>query len=225
MKKNKIWFSIIEIIIVVSIMTIIWFFWVSRFNSLLWEQNLELELANFNNFIESLDDSLWKNNTDYSLFLYTWSNFYHYYTNLQYKKWNVNIYINSYTWKLKLNTDLTWNWQNLIYFNNKLIKTDFIASSWSIDLNIYNKWKYKVSWNIGDDYFNDVYVDYFSDLDRESNIKLIDIIYNTTSHTWIIIKNNLSWKKRYYNILGDEILDEISLKFESNWIEKTLKLN
>lgn len=224
MRKNNIWFTFIEIIVVVVILSIISWVSISSFYRSFEKQSLINEINLFSNLIRDYDKDLWNWITDYSFYISTWS-FYYYTLNNLYKPVTQSITFSSNTWTIKTN-DIIKNDLNLtIYFNDKKLDTLSLSSTWTYVYNVWNKWKYEFSSYISGTLLNTIYVDYFTKTDIKKTIELTEIKDQSWNiYTWVIIKNNLSKNKVFTNFSWQIIDSNLELKFQWFWNTTTLKL-
>lgn len=224
MKKNNLGFTFVEILVVVAILAIVSWVSISSFNKGFERQSFSSELNIFKNLITYFDKDIGTNLTDYTIYLSTWS-FYYYYTNNLYKSTTQSISFSSFTWTIKTN-DIVKNDIDLsIYFNNKKVNTVSISSTWSYVYNVSNKWKYEFKSYIWDSFLNSIFVEYFTKTDIKKPIDLTTIIdWSWNTYTWVIIKNDLWWKKVFTTFSGQLINSDINLIFEGNSLKDTLKL-
>lgn len=224
MRKNNLWFTFIEILVVISILAIVSAFSISSFNKGFERQSLKSEINIFADTIKNLDNDISVNITDYNLYLLTGS-YYYYFTNNLYKNTTQSISFtsmsgSSFTWTIKTN-DIVKNDMDLqIYFNTKKINTTSISSTGSFFYNILTKWKYEFRSSIGELSLNPISLEFFSKTDIKKPIDVTSIkdeLWNT--YTWVIIKNNL-WKKVFTTMNGLVINDKLDINFEmigSTW--------
>lgn len=219
MLKNKFWFTIIELIVAISILSIISFLTINSFNNNFEKQSLKEELNFFTQTLEDLDKSLWKENTDYEVYISTWW-IYQYTTNKNYKTVTQSWVFNWYTWTIKRIPSISYTTEILLNWKN-------IYETWSNNFtyNFFEKWDYEIIswswWNM----LNNLYVSHYSKINLNNNIVLNQILGGTwNTYTWIIIKNN-NWQKRQFLTNTWQLIDEnIKLFFSNNLNEITLEL-
>lgn len=219
MIKNKHWFTFVEILISIAILSIISVFAISNFWKNFEKQNLQEELDYFKYNLENLENSLWKETTDYEVYLSLgWE--YYYTTNKNYSINNQSILqLNSFTWKIT--TSNQWDIA-YIYKNNMFIQT--ISWSQIFEIDISQKGNYKIdtfnSWKK----INPLYIQRYANIEKIKNIELIDIENN--SYTGIIIKNSLWQKRQILSSNNETITQDINLTFEDEkWNQTTLVLS
>jgi hypothetical protein len=102
-----------------------------------------------------------------------------------------------------------------IYFNDKKIQSSSFSSTWSFLYNISNVGTYVFESFIWDTQLNTISLEYFSKTDIKKPISLIKL---WNSYTWIIITNNVWWKKRFMSLTWTQILSNpIDITFEMIW--------
>lgn len=217
MKKNKYWFTFIEIIVSISILSFVSFFAISWFMRNFENQNLNEELSFFTDILYNLEKNIWKESIDYELYLLTGA-FYYYTTNKNNQEFTK---FNNYTWTI--NIWFTW-------YLNTINLDKFTIFSWvfndkNMDFNFSKPWNYEIltfSWLTK---LNILYLNYYSKINKNDLIflsKIKDESGNT--YSWMVIKNQI-WQKRQFLTNTWQIIDsDINLTFENNSSEITLKL-
>lgn len=219
MKKNNFWFTFIEILVVISILALVSSFSISSLNKGFEKQSLKSEINIFSDTIKNLDNDLGINITDYKLYLLTGS-YYYYYTNNLYK--NTTQYISftsmsgsSFTWTIKTNDTLKNDMRIDIYMNEKQNNSTNLSSTWEFIYKMSRKWKYEFRSFIGASSLNQISLEFFSKTDIKKPINIISIQDDIgNSYTWVIIKNNLWWKKIFTNMAETDIIKKLHLDFE-----------
>lgn len=220
MKKNKFWFTLIEIIVAISILTITSVFVISSFNKNLNKQSLQEELSIFSDFLDDFENNLWKDITDYEINIFTWA-FYSYTSNkLSKTKFQKIQNINWFTWII--NKWISWA-TSKIYFNNELVFTH----TWAIiyPYNFSKKWNYNIETTYLNDAINSLYLEHFSKIDLNKNILLTQIKDDLNNDIeWLIIKNSIWQKRQFFNQYWTDINSDINLYFEDELNQIILKL-
>ena len=229
-KFNKTAFTLIELIIVITIIVISSSTGIFYFYDFIWKQELKQELFTIKKTIKSLDQKI----KDYEIFDYeinintsTWSLGYIYYTNtfdtqnqqiidfnstsgsgsiyiswFPESLWNIKIFNND---KMVSNQVRKWD-KNYIY--------NFI---WNSNYNI----KSYLSWEI----LNDIHISYFNQLNSKENIQLV-WINSQNDQNWIEYNNlkisNIWWKKEIF--WESTSINEIYLFFENKWVESFIQI-
>lgn len=220
MKKNKFWFTLIEIIIAISILTITSVFVISSFNKNLNKQLLQEEISIFRDFLYDFENKVWKDITDYEINILTWA-FYHYTSNKSSKILLQKIQnINWFSWIV----NKWFSWANSkVYFNDELVFTH----TWTIiyPYNFSKKWNYKIETFHLNNKFNLLYLEYFSKIDLNKNILLTQIKDHLNNNIdWLIIKNSIWQKRQFFTQYWEEINWDIDLYFEDELNQIILKL-
>lgn len=227
------WFTLIELIIVISIIMIVSSSWTYYFSKFIWSQKIKQELE----IIKSDFDILDKNIKNYNIFDYkinlniqTWSLAYTYYTNLFDTDNYQLLDLNSITWTWIIFTNDTspnlWNFK--IYKKNKLFINELLPWNISYSWNFYEENIYKINWNLSWIKINDIWIKYFSasNIENNSNNFLTLIWINTekdkswNSYSSITITNIWNKKELLWN--WEILLNQAYLFFEREWIEETL---
>ena len=81
MKKNSFWFSFAELILVVSIVTIVSWVWIFSFVKNFDRQNLNTELSYFDSILKQLNGKIWNKSTDFDLYLKKDLKYFYFYEN------------------------------------------------------------------------------------------------------------------------------------------------
>lgn len=225
-KDNILWFTLIELLFVISIistLTIVWFssFWKTFENS-----NFKNKSDLLFNEIKSLDSNIWNKISDYDLFLFWWKNYYYYYENSLYKNKLQSLEINWNKWILSTNDYLKNEMILKIYENNKLITNKFLSSTWSYEFFIDNSKNKKILWLINDEVLNSVNIIFFDYIyDQGLDYKIDKIYTDNQTLTWIIISNYIWWKKVYKDLNWIIIDKKIKIDFSDTRNFTTLNLN
>ncbi len=225
-KDNILWFTLIELLFVISIISTLTIVWFSSF----WKT---FENSNFKNKsdllfkeIKSLDSNIWNKISDYDLFLFWWKNYYYYYENSLYKNKLQSLEINWNKWILSTNDYLKNEMILKVYENNKLITNKFLSSTWSYEFFIDNSKNKKILWLINDEVLNSVNIIFFDYIyDQGLDYKIDKIYTDNQTLTWIIISNYIWWKKVYKDLNWIIIDKKIKIDFSDTRNFTTLNLN
>lgn len=225
-KDNILWFTLIELLFVISIISTLTIVWFSSF----WKT---FENSNFKNKsdllfkeIKSLDSNIWNKISDYDLFLFWWKNYYYYYENSLYKNKLQSLEINWNKWILSTNDYLNNEMILKVYENNKLITNKFLSSTWSYEFFIDNSKNKKILWLINDEVLNSVNIIFFDYIyDQGLDYKIDKIYTDNQTLTWIIISNYIWWKKVYKDLNWIIIDKKIKIDFSDTRNFTTLNLN
>ena len=231
MKKNMKAFTLIELLIVISIITIISASWVFYFLDFVYEQEIGQKLTIVEDNLSDLDKNIKNYNIfDYELHLNTstGSRWYITYINNFDLPYNQVINFDSRTWSGKISTNWTaletWNIKS--YQDEKLLINTSTGADELLNFDYNKEQYYKIvstfTWIV----LNEIDINYFSEdnLYPENNklLELISINSNEdkswTNYSSIVI-SNLWWSKTIWN---NE--NEIYLFFEENWKEKFIKI-
>jgi len=233
MKKNKFWFTLIELIVVISIITVLTSSGVLSFFGFLESQKITINIDSISEEISLLDKKINNHDIyDYELFFSSWSLWYYYYVNkfdIPYGH-TIEMDFNSWTWVIKTNAISSW-WIRIlkIYKKHKLFIdriTDWMdVFTWSL-----NETKnYKIIWTLSWELLNEIYVNYYIEnniiKENEDFLELIKIDSDSiwTVCTEIVKIENIWWNKKIF--CWNSIVNKIFLHFEQNWIEKYIEIN
>lgn len=219
--KNKNAFSFVELIIVISILSIITIFWVSSFSSQIDSLKLKSTLSKISGDIKDLDNKVnSKQIFDYEIEFIKEKKYF--LVNENIFDLNNKLILSNYdedTWIVELKIH-TWSNSNsgtiTIFSWYKFVKVETKnwndTFTWAILKNIDAKFTWEYSWSI----LNNLYLQYFW-----NELKLIKIDANTSDLDWIKIKNVL-WRKQFWD---DDTINKIVLTFEDSlWRVETLEL-
>ena len=187
MKENKTWFTLVELIIVITILAILTTIGFISFGWNIWKANkskIVTNLKNINTLIES-KLSMWNDINDFitgSLIAENWvntgstiSSWAYILWDLNYKVWNINFF------KLKL------SWKNFKIETNSW-KTDYIFSTLKTPDTIF----YQIAWEIKNESWKNeviIYWKYFNKTDSDAKWLISEKWYD------IWLKNNqvMTW--------------------------------
>ena len=224
-------FTLIELIVVISIITIISSSGVFYFLDFIKAQEISQKISIIEDDFNDLDKQI----KDYKIFDYelifntsnTWSKSYTTYIN-NFDTVNQILQITNNTWSWIITTKwTTWSWIIKIYKKNKLFVSKEInrANPYYFDFN--ETYSYKITWTQSWEILNEIQLNYFSEdnIHPENNDNL-ELVRISETETW----NDL-WNIIIQNIWGNKIIkewsneyNEIYLFFENNWIEKFIKI-
>jgi prepilin-type N-terminal cleavage/methylation domain-containing protein len=241
MKKSfKKAFTLIELIVVISIMTLITWSTVFYFIDFVKKQELTQKIEVIKDNLQNLDNNVKKYNIfDYELLFNTstLSSWYITYLNIfdTKNKQTLTFTTNSFTWTIETTNNWWWTltgtlkiykWIKLFLNTTKTWATDF-------NYNFNTNKDYKIKWTLSWEILNEIDLHYFSKdnlyPEKHNLLNLININTNEdkswTDINQLIIKN-IWWKKKFYkNTTNNEISsNEIFLFFENNWKEQFIKI-
>ena len=237
-KLKNTWFTLVELLVVTTIIILMSASGVFYFNSFVNSYSLKAELSLINSVFNELDDKV-KNKEiyDYELYLSQNSQMFYSYQNKFDEKYNQifnSIDLLTGSWELKIipSTDSGETWQLKIYGEYKLLSEKFLDSGNTFSYDFTNSSSYKILWYLEWININDISINYYSqtNLDKEKGDFIVAIAINTkedkswNSYLELIIKN-IWWKKVFYdNSLNEIVSDEIYIFFERAWEEESLKI-
>lgn len=236
MKYIKKAFTLIELIVVISIITITTSSWVFYFFDYIKSQEISQKLSQVEDELNFLDKQI----KDYKIFDYelnfnlsnTWSKSYITYKNIfDSNKQTLNILNNTWSW-LIITTPSSWSWLIKIYKNNKLYINKEIDRTNNFSYDFNEEKKYIISWTLSWEIINDIELNYFSEdniyPNKNNNLELV-AINSKEDKSWNNYSNmqikNIWWIKKFYNNWTEIIIDEIYLFFQNKWIEKFIKIS
>jgi prepilin-type N-terminal cleavage/methylation domain-containing protein len=220
-------FTFVELIVVISIISLLSVNSVFYFNDFIWKQELSYDISKLESTIKDLDADV-KNQKSFDYNLNFKKNSYWYYIS-QNSIWNdikQEVTFDTISWVgiINLNPSSIEIWEIKVYKWHK--KIEQITKNWSENINIQINDTIHVLWTLSWSTLNKLSLSYF-DVDKESETKntfIIDILdKNMVSQNSLTIQN-ISWNKVYnWNL---PILETpVYIIFEKNWIESTLELN
>ena len=229
--KSIVWFTLIEIIVVISIISIISTSGLVYFYSFIEWRELKQDLDNIKSHLNDLDTSvrnydvfdyeLHINTSDLSRWYISYLNKYDIgkYQEISFNSNNWDIIIDIENWEVwELWNIKTYQWLKILD-NLNLAWTD--SYTWSfIDSDSYTV-KSTLVW----EHINDILINYFSPDNIENNAAELELtwIYNSEDKSgwdmWDLIIYNIWWNK-YFNSWDETIY----LYFEKKWVEDFIKL-
>lgn len=224
MIPNRYGFSFVEIIVVVSILAVISGFSITSMNTNFEKQALYSEVSNVKNTLKNLDDTLWKEITDYDLYLLTGSRYY-YYTNKNYKTINQSVSLSGNNWTITTNDTIKNSLDLSIFFNDKKINNYSFSSTWSFSWSFTGTGKYKINTAYSDYDLNTIHINSYTYFDTKKEINLSKIEDGSgNTYTWLIIKNSIGETRQYLSNAWIIISPPIKLSFEFKWIPIELQI-
>ena len=239
MKKIvKKWFSLIELIIVISIMAIISVWGLSYFTGFIDDLKISNAVYEIKGDLDSLDNKVNKKEIfDYELYFSGSSLYYYSYENifdLDYKLNIGDVDLITWSWVVEINWAVSGTGIIRSYWDYKFIKQEEVILPNNFTWKFGEYKNYTIKWNFSGQILNNIVINYFSDsnldLEKQDYIRLIWINAEQDkswdSYDKIVVKNIL-WKKIFYNNLWAEIdKDKIYLFFENNiWKIESLEIS
>ena len=234
MKYIKKAFSLIELIVVISIITITTSSWVFYFFDYVKNQEISQKLTKIEDEIIYLDNQI----KNFEIYDYevnfntsnTWSKLFTIYKNIfDSKNQKINIINESWSWIIKTYPN-SWSGTIKIYKNNKLYINNEINRSIDYTFNFNEEEKYKIKWTLSWETLNEIELNYYSEenviLNNKNKINLIKISEDKNSlDLWNLSFKNIWWIKKFYTNWTEITSNEIYLLFENNWKEKHIKIS
>lgn len=220
MKKNKIGFTFVEILVAIAILSIVSIFALSWFGKNFEIQSVNEELTFFRDNLEDLEKKLTKQFSDYEISLFL-GELYFYTVNKNYLPQTQKILdFQSYTWYIQTatGTDISH-----IFAQELLIFSHSGSQNYEYDFSQYPN--YKIETYHEKSILNPIYVSHYSQIKKESKIHLSEIRSQSQSYTGVLIKNNIGQKRQFLTYTGQTIPGSLFLTFESNdWVQVQLTL-
>lgn len=219
-KNKKYAFSLVELIVVSSILIIIsssgMIYFTDFIDDLAFNKMIIKVWDNFKDLDKKIDR---KEIFDYELYLSGWINYYISSENIFDLKTSIKFNnLNSWIWYLSFSWSNSWTGVIKYYSNYKFKKEEIINWTWTFTWSFDNPTNYKIEWSFSWETLNTMYFNYF---EKNKYIKLLSIHDGSNYLNSIVIKNIL-WKKTFWN---NNSLDKITLTFEDNlWKTKTLEI-
>jgi len=220
-------FTFIELIIVISIISLISVNSIFYFNDFIWKQELSYDISQFKNVISELDADI-KNQKSFDYNINFKKNNY-WYAISQNTMWNdikQEVIFDTVSWTgiINLNPSSVEIWEVTVYKWHK--KMEQFTKNGSDTINIQVDDTIHLLWTLSWSILNKLSLSYF-DVNKETETKntfILDILdKNMVSQNSLTIQN-ISWKK-VYNWDLPIIETPVYIIFEKNWIESILELN
>ncbi len=228
-------FTLVELIVVISIMTLITTSTVFYFVDFVKNKELTQKIKIIENQLIDLDKDI-KNYKIYdyeiNLNINTLSWWYITYLNnfdIDYKQ-TISLNTSNWSWTISISwTATSWTWLLKLYKKQKLFFTKEISNTSSFDFLFNTVENYKIASTLSWEILNNININYFTKdnlyPERNNNINLIKI--NTKEDkTWTAISEliitNVWWNKKITDWTSE--YDDIFLFFENNWVEKFIKI-
>lgn len=215
-KNNRLWFTFIELIIVVLIMSIIWVFSISSFWNFFNRYDNDKVLSKIRDNLDILDFLVRKwELSSYRIFFNSWASWYIIDKEFLNKKNIIKLDGFSY---------ILWSWSISWWTWIWILKTYY---DWKIKENYFNSWTDSIDISLKDSYYADN-INIFSSIDNmdTNNLEIIPFWDNTLDLTKITYLSwwydsfqieNILWKKQFLwqNINSSTWnIDNISIWFE-----------
>lgn len=214
-------FSLIELIIVISILIIVSTSWIFYFTDFIDDLKFKKSLGIINDNFEILNNKINKKEIfDYEINLSKWEIYYKSSENV----FDLDVYIdinniNNEIAEISFSGASSWTWIIKYYEDYKFKKAKEVTYNWIFTWNIINPSVYKITWSFSWNILNTVNFNYF---DKKKLIKLIKIDTNISLDLSSIKIKNILWKKQFWN---DDLNEKVILTFEDiNWKTETLEI-
>lgn len=207
MKTNN-GFTFIEIVISITIFSLLSYFAVTSFQKNVVLQSSQENIASFLDIMDELDIQLWQNVSDYTLELWLWK-IYSYTKNTLWLSYQQSLIMNNLTGSIIANTG---SFLKIIRNNELLLFTQ--TPSLSYTYSFLEKWDYRIEGTFSGAHLNDLYINYFGFSKDNKDIELYNINdINNNSYSWIVITNQLWQTKKILTLTWQVISSPITLSF------------
>lgn len=227
MIKQKKAFTLIELLLVTTILILLSVSWIFYFNDFISGLQLKTSINKTKNYIKTYDDRIKnKDLVDYEIHFKKNSYWFYDYENIfdTDKKQKISS-INFKTWSWVINTTETNSeaWEIKIFWDNNFINKKFLDASKKFNYLFTWSLNYKISSKISWKEINNINLNYFS-LNNIINLAEINSQPDKggVSYNNFVIKN-IWWKKKIYH--NSTELNKIFLFFENtNWKQEILEI-
>lgn len=228
-------FTLIELLIVITIITLITSWWVIYFFKQVSSLKLSSEINTIIDIVDTLNSEVESRNiVDYSINIDLANNtrWFSYTTNTLWLDKLQELDLNSSTGIGVLSTNYTWTW-SYVFKTFSWIKFEWeniIDATESFSKSFLDNSEYKISWSFSGSILNNIYIKYYSDdnivIGSDNYLELVKIT-ETNDNTWtqyssVEIKN-LNWKKIIKWNTGWE-LESVYLYFQRDGLEKFIEI-
>lgn len=228
MKRNKLWFTFVELVIVIFIVSMISIYGVSTFLTNQKKVIFKHEIERVNKTIIDFNNDIWKDITDYKINFLAWESFFTSSENELYKDNIQSISFNSWTWIITTNAT-GWLLEVNIYENYKLTDTQILNATWSLEYSFTWTSNYAIKSKINSAEINtlrlnrySINTEFWASSDIILNSMTWSYEWSIYSYTGVTYKNDLTQNKEI--ISNWYILDDLTLYFEKDWVELNLNI-
>ena len=232
MKKNLSWFTLIEIIVTISIVILLSSSWVFYFGSFIDSLKIKSDIISLKSHLEDLDKKIQNEKSyDYELYLKKDSLWFYYYENILNKPNKLKLIsppFNTWTGILELeDTNFSGSLEISISTGINIIAEDFFDTRQSFSLNMSKNDFYEISSSLSGSKINNVWVKYFSKKNlkrQEENLLVLEKILDADNQEIdeVIIKNIYSWIWEWSIKIIWDYFKKITLIFDNNWEKEHL---
>jgi prepilin-type N-terminal cleavage/methylation domain-containing protein len=227
-------FTLIELIVVISIITITSASWVFYFLDYVKNQEITQKIKLIENNINQIDKDIKKYEIfDYEMFFNTsnLSLWYITYLNnfdIPYKQTLILDTI-TWSWNISIPWEVSLTWTLKLYKKQKLFLNKQITYNESMDFDFNTDSYYKIKSTLSWETLNDININYFWEdninPEKNNNIYLTKIEDEYKNIINELIVKNIWWNKTFFSWALELNDNEIYLYFENNWIEKFIKIS
>jgi len=226
-------FTLIELIVVISIITITSTSWVFYFLDYVKNQEISQKINIIKNNINKIDTEVKKYEIfDYEMFFNT-SNltlWYITYLNNFDIPYNQTLTLNTITWSwnISIQWEASLTWTLKLYKKQKLFLDKEITYNESMDFDFNTDQYYKIKSTLSWEILNEININYFWEdninAEKNNNIYLTKIEREDSSIINELTIKNVWWTKTFFSWALELNDNKIYLYFENNWLEKFIKL-
>lgn len=222
-------FTFVEIIVCISIISLIWASWTFYFHDFIWKKELSIFIDDFNNQYNNLNQEV-RTQTIFDYKLEIDKNAYWYIISKN-NIWLETIQVADFDTQnnsvdISLYPQDNSDWELIIYEWWK--KTQEKTSNWNISVEFNTEQDSSIRSTFSWSTLNTLDIVYLNNTEPlAQEVYLLDILDNNSySHDSLIIKN-ISWKKSFYSDVNEanKINGPITLIFDKHWIEDKLIIN
>lgn len=208
MIKNKSWFTLIEILISMTIIIILWVYSFSWLHKSFLNKIPENEFSLFLDKLSTLDENIWKLHNDYTLDIIQ-KPFYIYTINSLWKDNTQSISFDETSFSWTVTTTASGTYSFFVYKDNVHIT----SSTWeTLDFYFVDPGSYQVQTMIWWEFLNPLFVEYFSQIDKENLISFDQ----SDIGTWITLQNLFWQNRKIYWLDWTTISDKVGLWFRTD---------
>ncbi len=220
-------FTLVEIIVSITIIALISASWVFYFHDFIWKQEIAIHINDFQNNISKLNNDVKNHNIfDYVI---NFDKNSHWYTISKNNIWsdylqNVQFDTINNNWSVSILPSINNIWEIKIYSWNK--KIDQVTRNWTDIINIDIDKDTIINWFLSWSTLNTVSFNFLNNIDysKTKNIYILDILDSSMVSYNSLSIENINWKIKYLNN-STELTKPMIILFEKNWIEDRLELN
>lgn len=211
MKKNKHAFTFVEILVAITILSLISIFALSWFGKNFEIQSVNEELSFFQERLRELDKNIGNSFTDYEISLFL-GEIYFYTSNKSYlSDPQKMVWFDGYTGTIQTSSGID---ISRIFSDEFYLSTHSGSQVYEYDFSNHSNYRIETYHNGTE--INPILISHYSQIKKENKIRLSKINSWIQSYTGILIKNHIGQKRQFLTNTGQIISSPISLTFEDN---------